>query len=227
VQDLLKNVRIGVNPKIYLKDPESSDLGRSILYNGLPLINELGMEGFTFKKLACEIGSTESAIYRYFENKHKLLLYYVSWYWGWLEYKLVFGTANIQSPTRKLEMAIRILTLNIDHNEAAPFRLDSLEQVIISESSKAYCTKEVDHENKDGIFAQFKSLAQRLQTIIEEVSPGCPYSKSLSSLLIESHLEQLFFVEHLPSLSDLDRDDKGRFAFYKHLIFSSIAKWQK
>ena len=185
------------------------------------------MEGFTFKKLACEIGSTESAIYRYFENKHKLLLYYVSWYWGWLEYKLVFGTANIQSPTVRLETAIRIITLNINHKEGAPFPLDSLERVIISESSKAYCTKEVDDENKDGIFAQFKSLTQRLQILIEEVAPGCPYGKSLASLLIESHLEQLFFVEHLPSLSDLGRDDKGRCAFYNHLIFSSIAKWQK
>ena len=64
-----------VNDKIYLRDPEGTELGREIVKNAIDLIYELGFEGFTFKKLAIQIKTTEASIYRYFENKHRLLLY--------------------------------------------------------------------------------------------------------------------------------------------------------
>ena len=59
---------------------------------------EIGFENFTFKKLGEQIGSNESSIYRYFESKHKLMLYLSSWYWAWIEYRLVFATNNINNP---------------------------------------------------------------------------------------------------------------------------------
>ncbi len=223
----LSNIRIDVSDKIYLKDPYSSDLGRLIIKESLPLIDELGMEKFTFRKLAAKINTTESAVYRYFENKHKLLLFYVSWYWGWLEYNLAFGTANIDSPQSRLEMSIKIVTSNFRQFPSAPFDIHSLHQVIISESSKAYFTKEVDAENKAGLFEQYKSLACRLALMIEAYAPGFPYSKTLVSILLESHIGQLFFIEHLPSMSDLNQSESSRYEFYSHLIFSSISKWKK
>ena len=70
---LLSNFKISVNPDIYLKDPESSELGRKIINHSIALIDELGFEQFTFKKLGVRIASNESSIYRYFENKHMLL----------------------------------------------------------------------------------------------------------------------------------------------------------
>ena len=106
VQNLLSKISIQVNDKIYLKDPRSSDLGRKILNSGIDMIEELGFEGFTFRKLAKEIISTEASIYRYFESKHKLLLYLSSWYWSWTGYKLVFGLANIESPNDRLKKSI-------------------------------------------------------------------------------------------------------------------------
>ena len=75
MQDLLANIKIQVNPKTYVKDPETSDLGKKIIKNSILLIDEIGFEEFTFKKLGEKIGSNESSIYRYFENKHKLLVY--------------------------------------------------------------------------------------------------------------------------------------------------------
>lgn len=39
------------------------------------MIYKTGYEAFTFKKLAEDIGTTEAGIYRYFENKYKLLVY--------------------------------------------------------------------------------------------------------------------------------------------------------
>ena len=110
MEQLLKSVKIAINENIYVKDPESSDLGKRIIEESILMINEVGFESFTFKKLGIRIKSNESSIYRYFENKHKLLLYLTSWYWGWLEYQLVFATNGIQNPGEKLEKAIEIVT---------------------------------------------------------------------------------------------------------------------
>ena len=88
-------IHIKVNPELYLKNPDSSELGRKIIHESIIMINELGFESFTFKKLGLKIESPESSIYRYFENKHTLLIYLVSWYWCWIEYLLFFTTANI------------------------------------------------------------------------------------------------------------------------------------
>ncbi|HBY69084.1 MAG TPA: TetR family transcriptional regulator, partial [Flavobacteriaceae bacterium] len=92
MEELLKNLQIRVNENLYLKDPESSSLGKKIIENSIILIEEIGFEGFTFKKLGDRIQSPEASIYRYFENKHKLLLYLTSWYWSWKEYQLVIKT---------------------------------------------------------------------------------------------------------------------------------------
>ena len=104
---ILSNIKIQINEKIYVKNPETSDLGKKILEQSILLIDEIGFESFTFKKLGEKIGSNESSIYRYFENKHKLLVYLSSWYWSWIEYKLVFATANILDPMEKLKIAIK------------------------------------------------------------------------------------------------------------------------
>lgn len=77
---LLSEIKININEGLFLKDPGSSELGIEILFNSVVLLDELGFEQFTFKKLAQKIKSTESSIYRYFENKHKLLLYLCALY---------------------------------------------------------------------------------------------------------------------------------------------------
>src|SRR5210317_587356 len=96
MKDLIRNVKIEVNQKTYVKDPESSELGKRIVKHGISLISQMGFESFTFRKLGARIGSNESSVYRYFENKHKFLIYLTSWYWGWKEYQLVMTTNSIQ-----------------------------------------------------------------------------------------------------------------------------------
>ena len=51
--DLKLSIRL--NEKLFLRDPESSELGRRIMKHGIELIHKLGFEAFTFKKLAEEI----------------------------------------------------------------------------------------------------------------------------------------------------------------------------
>ena len=99
-------INIVIDSSLYLKDPESSVLGKKIVGKGIEMMEEIGYESFTFKKLGEKIGSNESSIYRYFESKHALLVYLVNWYWSWIEYKLVFSTTNMTSSEQKLKKAI-------------------------------------------------------------------------------------------------------------------------
>ena len=74
-----------LNERLYLRDPQSTELGQRIVSKGIELIDGLGFEQFTFKKLAAQVNSTEPSIYRYFENKHRLLHYLTAWYWSWMD----------------------------------------------------------------------------------------------------------------------------------------------
>ena len=48
-------VRIKMNDKLYLRNPEESALGKKIVKYGLVLINKVGFEDFTFKKLSMSL----------------------------------------------------------------------------------------------------------------------------------------------------------------------------
>jgi len=88
-------LQIIMNEKLFLRNPQLTDLGRKILLHSIQLIHKNGFESFTFKKLAEDIGTTEAGIYRYFENKHRLLIYITAWYWSWLEYRVTIFTQNM------------------------------------------------------------------------------------------------------------------------------------
>ncbi len=219
---LLQSLRIAINDKIYLKDPESSDLGKRIVEHGIDLIHEIGFESFTFKKLGKRIGSNESSIYRYFENKHKLLLYLTSWYWGWLEYQLAFATNNMPSPREKLEKAIEILTRATEQDSSfSHINEIRLHKIVVNENSKAYLTKEVDLENKDGYFIIYKRLVNRMSIMIQGVNPAYPYPSSLASTVLEGSLHQYFLKDHFKSITDCT-DAISPTQYFKHLVFKTI-----
>lgn len=225
MKELLSTVNIKVNQNIYLKNPESSELGKKIIAGSIDLINEVGFEAFTFKKLGQAIGSTEASIYRYFESKHKLLLYLNCWYWSWTEYKMMFGLANIPSPKERLRKAILLLTQEVgEYNSFMHINELKLNQIVISESSKAYLTKEVDQDNKLGAYAVQKQLVQRVSDIILEINPTYKYPHMLISTVIEGAHLQRYFAEHLPRLTDTSDKDDYITAFYTELVFKAIEK---
>lgn len=206
MDQLFSNIKIVVPEGIYLKDPESSDLGRRIVENSIVLIEEIGFEAFTFKKLGMRIGSNESSIYRYFESKHKLLVYLSSWYWGWLEYQLVIETHSIADPKRKLIKALEVISRKVEEDSNFTHVNEVLlHRIMINESSKSYLTKEVDQENKEGYFEHFKRLVSRLEDIIKNLNPEYKYSKSLASTIIEGALHEHFLMEHFPSLTNCNQ----------------------
>ncbi|MCW8897527.1 MAG: TetR/AcrR family transcriptional regulator [Flavobacteriales bacterium] len=225
MKQLLSSVNIKVNENVYLKNPESSELGKKIIAGSIDLINEMGFEAFTFKKLGQAIGSTEASIYRYFESKHKLLLYLNCWYWSWTEYKMMFGLANILSPVERLRKAILLLTQEAgEDNSFMHINELKLNQIVISESSKAYLTKEVDQDNKLGAYAVQKQLVQRVSDIILEINPTYKYPHMLISTVIEGAHLQRYFAEHLPRLTDTSDKDDYITAFYTELVFKAIEK---
>lgn len=202
-------IQIKISEKLYLKDPESSTLGTKIVSHSISLIDSLGFEHFTFKKLADQIGSTEASIYRYFENKHKLLIYLVSWYWNWLEYQLLFSTNNIPSAKERLKLAVRIFTQ--PHKLASTFvhiDKEALHRIVVCESPKAYLSKEVDEDNKEGAFLSYKRLGKHIAAIVAEIDPEYPYPTALISTAIESAHNQKYFSEHLPSLTEIKSGDE-------------------
>lgn len=221
---VLANFKIQINDKIYVKDPETSDLGRKILEQSIILIDEIGFDNFTFKKLGEKIGSNESSIYRYFENKHKLLVYLSSWYWSWMEYKLVFATANITDANEKLKKAITIVTERVKDDLSTDYINESiLNKIIIAEFTKTLHTKEIDSENKEGFFSIYKRVISRIITIVNEVNPEYQYSKSLVSSIVEGSLHQYFLKEHLKSITDCD-DNITPTNFYLNLVESTLKK---
>jgi AcrR family transcriptional regulator len=223
MNELLSKVSIQLNENIYLKDPESSDLGRKILNGGIDMIYEHGFDNFTFRKLGKEIRSTEASIYRYFENKNKLLLYLTSWYWGWMEYKLVFSLANVSSPESRLEKAVQILTQVVKADESfSHVNVEKLNNIVISDSSKAYLNKEVDDENKAGVFLGYKQLVARVSDIILEVNTDYKYPHMLISTVIEGAHFQRYFAEHLPRLTDVVVNEDAITEFYKKLVSKAI-----
>ncbi|WP_281541482.1 TetR/AcrR family transcriptional regulator [Maribacter aestuarii] len=219
---LLQSVKIAINENIYLKDPESSDLGKRIIQESILMINEMGFESFTFKKLGIRIKSNESSIYRYFENKHKLLLYLTSWYWGWLEYQLVFATNSIEDPTAKLEKAIEIVTkTTVEDSAFSHINEVLLNKIVINEYSKSYLTKEVDAENKDGYFVIYKRLVNRISEMINTLDPDYKYPSSLASTILEGSLHQNFLKDHFSSLTDCHaKQDPTQ--YFLHLTFSTL-----
>ncbi|MCB0435298.1 MAG: helix-turn-helix transcriptional regulator [Mangrovimonas sp.] len=194
-----------VSQSIYLKDPQTSTLGQKIITGSIELIDSVGFEAFTFKKLGVEIGSNESSIYRYFESKHKLLTYLSSWYWGWLEYRFVFETHNINDKIQKLKKGIEVVTRSIEVDSNFSYVDESkLNRIIINESSKSYLIKEVDEVNKEGHFETYKRLVRRFSELILQVNPSYAAALSLSSMVIENSLHQHFLKSHLKSITNCD-----------------------
>ena len=224
MNSILSNIVITVNPKLFVKNPETSDLGKKIISQSIILINEIGFEDFTFKKLGEKIGSNESSIYRYFESKHKLLLYLCSWYWAWMEYRMLFSITNITDPMEKLKRAITTVTEKIvDDSQTQHINESILNQIIIAEFTKTLLTKEVDEENKEGFFLVYKSVINRLRSIIEEVNPSYTYAKSLASSIVEGSLHQHFLKDHLKTITNCNENNSPT-DFYIDLAYKTLKK---
>lgn len=219
-------IQIQLNEKLFLRDPTLSEVGRKIVNQGAIMMDKLGLEDFTFKKLATKLKTNESSIYRYFENKHRLLIYLVDWYWRWLEYLVIIHTNNITDPFKKIDIILNILMLNVEGDLAGGVELEKqvLHQLVIKEGSKSYLTNHVTEDNKHQFFKPYKDLCARIANVFLEINPKYKYSRSLTSTALEMAHYQYFFMKNLPRLTDFGhaKDEQEIINFLRHLILSSL-----
>ncbi len=223
-------ISIVIEEKYYNKDPQSSDLGKNIVSASIDLLDQLGFEQFTFKKLAVAIDSTEASIYRYFDNKHKLLVYLTTWYWAWVEYMIDFHTHHLKSGKEKLSEIIKIICHADEHVadiNLPGVHLAMLRKIVVSESNKTYLTKQVDEINNQGLFKGFKGLCHKVALAIQETNPTYPYPHALASTALEASHQQAFFAQHLPSLTEISLKkkeslEKQVYAYIEEFVFKLI-----
>ncbi|CAG5078763.1 TetR/AcrR family transcriptional regulator [Parvicella tangerina] len=219
------NITLSVCSSTFKKDPVSSELGKRILRGAIDLIDEVGLEAFTFRKLALKVSSTEASVYRYFESKYHLMGYLVSWYWSWMQYRLTLKLANIEDPMDKLSRTITMLTEKIEEDSDFLFINEvKLSKIVVAESSKLILHKNVDESNEQGFFVDYKKFVQIVSDIVLEYNPSYKYPHMLTSTIIEGVHFQYFFTEHLPKLTDVIEGENSIETFYKEMLFNLIQK---
>jgi len=217
-------IQISVNSDLFLKNPDSSELGKSIVSNSIELLHEIGYESFTMKKLSMKIGSPESSTYRYFESKQMILQYLIFWYWSWIEYRLVFATTNLDTPELKLQTSLKILTETVEQDSSFSHVNEILlDRIIMTEGVKAY-TKNLTKASDKIHFTVYKRVVERVSQLILEIQPDFKYPHMLISTVIEGSHQQRFFAEFLPHLTDVNKDSNYITQFYTQLVFNDIKK---
>lgn len=203
MKTILRNIKPEIYSGIYLKDPESSDLGRKIFREGISLIAEIGFDAFTFKKLGERIQSPESSIYRYFENKHKLLLYISSWYWAWMECRLIFETANLEDANERLTRAIILLNEDAaDEILADDINESTIKQILITDFVKTFPKRDVNFENIDEFFKPYRQVIHRIAEIIKEIDSSYSYPETLAANIVEGAMHQRFLKRYFTSINN-------------------------
>lgn len=215
-----------LNEKLYLRDPQHTELGQKIIQESIRLVDTLGFEQFTFKKLADSIESTEASIYRYFENKHRLLLYLTAWYWNWIEYRIDLLTLPNQKPEEKIKCSLRILAEEKKFDPLFDFvDEEALYRIVLVELDKTYLTKWVDEDNSVGMFTPYKTICKKIAAFIHDYNPKYQHPNSLVSTVMLAAHQQIFYAKHLPSLTNFkNKIHEDLLTFLEHLVFSTIKK---
>ena len=125
-------IKITLNERLYLRDPQETTLGKKIIKHSILLIDDIGFEALNFKRLAAHMASTEASVYRYFENKHMLLLYLVSWYWECVSFLIDMNTMNVDDPRRRMKIVIHTLVAASKENPSIDYVNESVLHRIIS-----------------------------------------------------------------------------------------------
>lgn len=218
--------KVKMNENLFLRDPEGTEIGKQIVRNAVVLIAEMGYEQFNFKKLAVLINSTEATVYRYFENKHRLLIYLIDWYWSFIEFQVTFQLNNIKDTKEKIKKLIDILVWEDNaENIINDLNTKLLFYIAMAEGSKTYLVKEVDENNSEKLYLPYKDLCNRIAQLFIEHSPTYKYPNSLASTLIETALLQYYFMHHLPALGNYSKRKSPKEVedFLQNMVFGALA----
>ena len=207
---------------LYLKDPEATDLGLSMLGEGVELMNEIGLEAFTFRKLAARIGCTEVSLYKYFPNKQRLLQYYFQLYWLWLRQVCGRQVELASDPKEALSSNVRAICGIWPRPVPVPqLPPKALRRLLIDEGMKSYLHKNVDEDNARRLFLPYKALSAFLAERLVACRSDVPMPRSFATTIIEMAHSLPFAMEHLPSLTELSQR-KGMQHLADHLLHRTL-----
>ncbi len=168
-------------------------------------MNELGLEAFTFRKLAERVECTEATIYKYFPNKQRLLQYYFQLYWMWLDTHCQQEGRSLADPWERVQGDIRSLC-GLWAEDALAAQLDPvpLRALVIVEGSKSFLHRNVDEDNKLKLFQPYKDLCAHIAAELKACDSRCKHPRSFATTLIEMAHSLEFAMEHLPALTELN-----------------------
>ncbi len=220
------HIHIAVNEQLYLRNPQESALGRKIVDSSIALIDQIGFEAFTFKKLAHEISSTEASVYRYFKSKRQLLGYLFAWYWSWLKYRIHLKTTNITDPKKRLESLLDVLAESVTSDPSIPHVDESvLHRIVVSESDRSLAAYQARSGDKEGGFEAYESLCRTVSGYIRDLKPKFEYPQALTLTLLATTHRQRFYAANFPKVTEVNIEDKsprGLADFLKQLVFSML-----
>lgn len=216
------HIHLRPDASLSLRDPEATELGRAILVQGLALMTELGLEAFTFKKLAARVGCTEVSLYNYFPNKHRLLQYYFQLYWLWVRQLCGRHAERTNDPQVALKAVVETIC-GVWPKDAPALQMAprDLRLLVIEEGMKSYLHKNVDADNARRLFMPYKELSAFVAERLVACRADVPMPRSFATTVIEMAHSLPFAMEHLPSLTELsNRKDLKHLA--KHLYDRTI-----
>ena len=218
--NLVDRFHIPVLEQIAIRNPQATRLGQRLIESSIILIDELGFEQLTFKKLASAAATTEASVYRYFSSKQKLLLYLVNWYWGRVECRLLLE-AQAGDPKQRLETALSIIS-NPNAADLSTANEHRLQRIVIHEAPKVLLTKAVDNDHQTGYHQTYADVVSFLANLINAYQPTCHFAEMLATTVLEGSLQQRFFAQHLPEVTNCSEQEDAVYVFYKELLFKYL-----
>ncbi len=222
------NKDLNISPKLYVRDPQTTDLGKKMLQESVVLIDETGFEEFGIDKLARHLEVEEDEIYQYFESKHQIFVFLLNWYWEKTIVLIDSNTAQIHDPIQKLKKIIDLLVQGANYGPFADFIDDArLQNIVIRESAKGYRRDALGKEHQGDLFFSFEDLCSKITPTLLEINARFPYPRTLASTLIETANNTLYFAHHNPKLLDL-QPSRGRMVndqvieMVEYLIFNIL-----
>lgn len=186
MEKLLGRLAFHPNPALFIKDPLTSQVGMQILSCSVNMLQDSGLEGLTFKKLASEMKSTEATIYRYFTNKQQLLMYIMSIYAASLQMRLVLATTNISNPVDRLKEAIySLMEVPKKDSQMEGMKLIQLHSIWCAEMPRWMDGSLTDADLRKAWYQDLTELADRIKQIIEESFPGAVCAEIHAWMILE------------------------------------------
>ncbi len=203
-----RGIKFSLSKKLYVRDPQETKYGKRLLRHSIILMDQLGLEQFTFKKLASEMKSTEASIYRYFENKYKMLSYLGCWYWEWVHYLIDIHTLNIKDPKHRLQLTIHQLIHASNESVMTEYiNENALHRLLIREGVKVIHFQDVDQAKEQGLFKSKINLIEKVSDTLLQLNPDFAYHRTLASTIIDMVDNQIYYAHHLPQLSSLSSSE--------------------